>query len=182
MIIQMLTKLKAFFVALYSLDRTIILTLLCLAGINILVQYSANDKVLNRLFTDIIYLSISFVLLFIIANLNISAIKHIAIPIYVVSIVLLIAVLFISCAGNRQYVAPDLASKNIKTIAILPVEMQFTGNLPKGMTPEMKQQIEETESKGFQQFLYSNILRFEGKKKKIGGAQFQSLEQTLNTL
>ncbi len=95
MIIQMLTKIKVFLVALYSLDKTIILTLVCLAGINILVQYSANDKVLNRLFSDIIYLGISFVVLFIIANLNISAIKHIAIPIYVVSIVLLIAVLFV---------------------------------------------------------------------------------------
>lgn len=95
MIIQMLSKIKSFFIALYSLDKTIILTLLCLAGINILVQYSANDKVLNRLFSDITYLGVSFIILFIIANLNISAIKHIAIPIYVISIILLIAVLFV---------------------------------------------------------------------------------------
>lgn len=93
MIIQTLNKIKALFAALYNLDKTIILTLFCLAIINVLVQYSANDKVLNRLFSDIIYLGVSFILLFIIANLNISALKHIAIPIYIMSTMLLIAVL-----------------------------------------------------------------------------------------
>jgi rod shape determining protein RodA len=38
-------------------------------------------------------LGISFILLFIIANLNISALKHIAIPLYIISILLLIAVI-----------------------------------------------------------------------------------------
>lgn len=101
---------------------------------------------------------------------------------FFIPVVLVITIILVSCAGPRQYLAPDLSSKNIKTIAILPVEMQFTGTLPKGMTPEMKQEVEESESRGFQQFLYSNILRFEGKKKKIKGIQFQSLEQTLSIL
>lgn len=95
MIIKMLTGIKVFLIALYNLDKTIILTLFCLAVINILVQYSANDKMLNRLFSDIIYLVVSFVLLLIIANLNISALKHIVIPAYILSIVLLIAVLVV---------------------------------------------------------------------------------------
>src|SRR5579863_5408297 len=47
MIAKTLSKIKAFLMALYDLDQTIILTLFCLAGINIIVQYSANDKMLN---------------------------------------------------------------------------------------------------------------------------------------
>ncbi len=93
MIVQILSSIKAFFMALYRLDKIIVVTLFCLAGINILVQYSANDKMMNRLISDIGYLGVSFVILFIIANLNISAIKHLAIPIYLLSIALLIAVL-----------------------------------------------------------------------------------------
>lgn len=92
---QILNKIKAFFILLYSLDKVIILTLLALAVINILVQYSANDKVLNRLATDITYLVVSFVILFIIANLNISSLKHLIILIYCVSIALLVAVLLV---------------------------------------------------------------------------------------
>jgi rod shape determining protein RodA len=95
MIAKTFSKTKAFFVALYDLDQTVILTLFCLAGINIMVQYSANDKMLNHLVSDIAYLGVSFIILFIIANLNISALKHLAIPIYIMSIILLIAVLMI---------------------------------------------------------------------------------------
>ncbi|MCE3268721.1 MAG: rod shape-determining protein RodA [Burkholderiales bacterium] len=93
--IRTLEKIKVLSTALYNLDKTIILTLFCLAGINILIQYSANDKMLNHLVSDIAYLGVSFVILFIIANLNISAIKHVAIPAYIVSIILLIAVIII---------------------------------------------------------------------------------------
>ncbi|MCC2625074.1 MAG: rod shape-determining protein RodA [Burkholderiales bacterium] len=93
MIVPMLSKIKTFFRALYDLDQTVILTLFCLAVINILVQYSANDKMLSRLFSDVVYLGTSFVILLVVANLNISALKHIAIPIYLISLVLLVAVL-----------------------------------------------------------------------------------------
>lgn len=95
MIAQTLSKIKAFFMALYNLDQIIIFTLFCLSGINILVQYSANDRMLNHLVSDIAYLGVSFIILFIVANLNISAIKHLATPIYIVSIILLIGVLLV---------------------------------------------------------------------------------------
>jgi rod shape determining protein RodA len=93
--IQILSKIKAFFLALYRLDKIIILALFGLAVINILVQYSANDKVMNRLITDAMYLGASFIILFIIANLNISAIKHAVVPFYIISIILLVAVLVV---------------------------------------------------------------------------------------
>ena len=82
------------FQRLYSLDKTIIFALLCLAIINILIQYSANDKVFGRLIHDIIYLAISFTLLFIVANINPPQFKNFAIPFYIISILLLIAVIF----------------------------------------------------------------------------------------
>lgn len=89
------SKIKMFFHALYSLDKTIILMLFSLAIINVLVQYSANDRVLDRLMTDIAYLGVSFVILFIVANLNISTLKHVAIPGYILSLILLIAVILV---------------------------------------------------------------------------------------
>lgn len=85
---------------LYQLDKTIVGTLFCLSIINIVVQYSANDQVLSRLFSDIAYLSISFIVLLTIANLNISIFKHSAIPFYVLSIVLIIAVLLFGIKLN----------------------------------------------------------------------------------
>lgn len=92
---QIINKLKFFLRSLYNLDKGIITILFCLAIINVLVQYSANDRALGKLVSDVSYLIGSFVLLFIVANLNISSFKHIAIPLYILSILLLIAVIFV---------------------------------------------------------------------------------------
>lgn len=91
-------------------------------------------------------------------------------------------IFLMSCGPSRQYTSADIATKNIRTIAVLPVEMEFTGTLPQNMTMEMKQQVEEAESKGFQQVLYSNLLRYEGRKNKMGTVQFQSIEKTISIL
>lgn len=96
----MINQIVSFIKSLYRLDKTVMCVLFCLAIINILVQFSANDKIFNHIITDIIYLSISFGLLFIIANLNISYLKNMAIPIYVISIILLIAVVIIGVKIN----------------------------------------------------------------------------------
>lgn len=77
----------------YNLDKTIISMLLLLAVINGFVQYSANDQIFSHLISDIAYLVLSFALLIIIANLNLNHIKHVALPLYIISIVLLIAVI-----------------------------------------------------------------------------------------
>lgn len=94
MILTPIERLKLFLRPVYDVDKTIIIVLLLLATINIIVQYSANDRVFGRLITDIIYLGISFILLFILANISMGQLKHIAIPFYIFCIILLVAVLF----------------------------------------------------------------------------------------
>ena len=93
-------KLKRIFIAFYSLDKTVILMLLALAAINITVQYSANDRVFGRLLNDIGYLAISFVLLFIVANVSLNQLKHLIIPVYTISILFLIAVLLVGITSH----------------------------------------------------------------------------------
>ncbi|MBP9743315.1 MAG: rod shape-determining protein RodA [Burkholderiales bacterium] len=91
--------------AFYNLDKIIVITLLLLAAINILVQYSANDKVIGRLISDIAYLSISFVLLVVVANLNLNQLKHWATPFYIITIIFLVIVLLfgISSHGAKRW-------------------------------------------------------------------------------
>lgn len=100
-----LDRLKRIFYAFYSLDKTIVSILLLLAAINIIIQYSANDKIFDRLINDIAYLGISFVLLIIVANININQIKHWTIPLYVISLIFLVAVLFfgITVHGAKRW-------------------------------------------------------------------------------
>lgn len=87
-------RLKRIFHAFYCLDKTIVLVLLILAAINIIVQYSANDKVFGRLINDIICLGVSFVLLIIMANINLNQLKHLTVPFYVISLIALVGVFF----------------------------------------------------------------------------------------
>ena len=84
----------------YNLDKTIILILLALATINIFIQYSANDKVTGRIINDIVYLVVSFGVLIIVANINLNQIKNWTVPLYIISILFLIAVLFVGVRVN----------------------------------------------------------------------------------
>lgn len=77
----------------FSLDKIIITMLFCLAIINGFVQYSANDKVILKLLNDVIYLVVSMLILMIVANLNLAKIKHLAIPLYIISLILLALVI-----------------------------------------------------------------------------------------
>jgi rod shape determining protein RodA len=95
-----ISQLKQWLRPLYTLDKTIIIVLLLLALINVFVQFSANDKVFSRLINDIIYLIISFALLFIMANISLSQLKHIAVPLYICSVLLLVAVLLFGIRLN----------------------------------------------------------------------------------
>lgn len=64
-----------------------------------------------------------------------------------------------SCA--RYYIAKDFEdkTKNHKTIAVLPVEMVFTGKLPKNITQEKIDSIENEESEIFMNVLYDQLLK-----------------------
>ena len=84
----------------YNLDKIIILILLALATINIFVQYSANDKVAGRIINDISYLGVSFGILIIVANINLNQIKNWTVPLYIISLLCLIAVLVVGVKIN----------------------------------------------------------------------------------
>jgi len=77
-------------------------------------------------------------------------------------VLLAIAGFFIINSSCRRNHVPSMAEEKTaghKIIAVLPVEMIFTGTLPKDKTEEDIIRIEETESKTFQQSLHDNILR-----------------------
>lgn len=76
-----------------NLDKIIVRTLLLLAIINVLIQYSANDRIAIKLISDVIYLFISAFILVVVANVNLSKIKHLAIPLYIISLILLLLII-----------------------------------------------------------------------------------------
>lgn len=70
---------------------------------------------------------------------------------------LALIVLSTACA-HKYYTANNISQYNIKTVAVLPVEMEFTGNMPKKLTEADIAKMEESESKMFQRSLYGSIL------------------------
>lgn len=82
------------------LDPIIMLGLLALLIINTFIQYSANDGVKAKLYSDLIYLFLSLILMLVIANINYRKFKTYAIFIYCVSMVLLFLVLIMGTKIN----------------------------------------------------------------------------------
>lgn len=72
---------------------------------------------------------------------------------------LLITVLLAGCTA-AHYESPHFAetTRTHQTIAVLPFEMIFLGKVPRGLTPEMIDEIEEAESLAFQRELYQRLL------------------------
>lgn len=93
-------KIASFIYSFFKLDKTIIITLLILCISNLFIQYSATDKDISKLMNDGAYLIISFIVLFVVANLNITHLKTIATPLYIFSIILLLGVIFFGISVN----------------------------------------------------------------------------------
>lgn len=85
---------------LLSFDYILIFSLVALFVINVFVQYSANDEVMTRLYSDVIFFGFSFVLMMIIASINTSKIRSMAIPLYIISLILIALVLVIGVRVN----------------------------------------------------------------------------------
>lgn len=84
-------------------------------------------------------------------------------------------------AGCRPYYISsnfDSVTAQHKVVAVLPVEMIFTGKQPKDITPEQIAEIEEGESRAFQISLYNEILASTRGGKKGFRIDFQSFSQT----
>jgi hypothetical protein len=71
----------------------------------------------------------------------------------------LLALLFSIGCTSVSYTHPEVATiRSYRTIAVLPVEMVFTGKAPAGWTAEQILDVEEAESLAFQTSLYGRLL------------------------
>lgn len=95
-----ISKLQQIWRYIRSFDYILILTLLVLFAVNIFIQFSANDQNMNRMYNDAAYLAISFVLMLIVASIDIGKIRSMAIPLYIISLILIALVLVIGVRVN----------------------------------------------------------------------------------
>jgi rod shape determining protein RodA len=122
----MIKKLNLMLKNLMLIDKVIVISILLLCICNIIIQYSASDKNLHQISSDIIFLGLSFILLLITANININQIKSIIQPLYILSIILLVGVFLfgVSVNGARRWIniglriQPSEISKIITPLAI----------------------------------------------------------------
>lgn len=93
-----------------------------------------------------------------------------------------IIAVFSSC--HRYYTHNNISQfrSSIRTVAVLPVEMVFTGLMPKNMREEDILRQEENESKIFQQSLHDNLLRFADFRRRTSTVQVQPVTSTLQLL
>jgi hypothetical protein len=93
-----------------------------------------------------------------------------------------VLIAFSSC--HRYFTSASFAEKAArhKTVAILPPQVVFTGNLPKGVSATTIAETEEKESMLFQEALYSNVLKRGNGRKQILGVNVQPNNNTLATL
>ena len=93
-------RLRRFWRYLINFDYILILALLGLFVINCFIQYSANDQIMTRLYNDVFYLGLSFILMLVIAGIHCNKIRSVAIPLYIFSIILILLVLVIGVKVN----------------------------------------------------------------------------------
>ena len=93
---------------------------------------------------------------------------------------LLIGIISFSSCAHKYYVSPSFEqqTRGHRTIAVLPAEMVFTGNLPKNASKEDIAAIEEKESTLFQQSLYKGILQYANTKKHEITVDVQDISTT----
>ena len=92
--------------------------------------------------------------------------------------VALAAALFAACSPGKQFTTKDIEASKVKSIAILPVQVNFTGTLPNKITPAMLDSMKVQQCLAFQHALEANLLRYSDGKKKISGVSFQSADKT----
>ncbi len=89
-----------------------------------------------------------------------------------------IALIVTACSSGKQFTTRDVETSKVKTIAILPVHVHFTGNLPAKISTAMLDSMKIQQGYTFQNALQANLLRYNGTKKKIQGVSFQSVDKT----
>jgi len=100
------------------------------------------------------------------------------------SSLILAALIFASSCSHKNYTTSyfDQQTAHHKMIAVLPAEMIFTGTQPKDISVEDIAQIEENESRMFQNYLFSAILRYANSNKYYTAVGFQDISTTQKLL
>jgi hypothetical protein len=89
---------------------------------------------------------------------------------------------FSSCHRYYKSSSFDQKTAKHKTIAILPPQLVVTGNLPKSLSRYQIQELEEKESKMFQEALYNNVLKRANTRRYIMDVSLQPYTNTLAAL
>ncbi|HMO31632.1 MAG TPA: hypothetical protein PKE63_11760 [Lacibacter sp.] len=96
-------------------------------------------------------------------------------------LLLSLVILFTSCARRRMM--ERVQQYNIRTIAILPAQLEVVGNLPRNTTPEAFQRQVEQNRRFIQQALYIDLVQFvDTRLRRMSQVQFQSLDRTRSLL
>jgi len=91
-------------------------------------------------------------------------------------------IIFFSCTPFFISNDFEIQTADHKVIAILPFEMNYTGRIPKDLTKEDLQKVEEAESEAFMISYYNEILRSTKSGKKPIRVKVQNYKNTLQLL
>ena len=104
------------------------------------------------------------------------------IMVVMMAVAIAVSMVMTACRSGRQFTSNDAQTAKIKTVAILPVQVNFTGNMPAKLTPAMLDSLKQQQSIGFQRALESNLMRYSGGRSKVQGVSFQSVDKTNGVL
>ncbi len=94
------------------------------------------------------------------------------------SFIIVLISAFAACRSGRNFTTQDPDLYKVKTIAILPVKVVLTGNLPKKITQAQIDSIADKDGTIYQMSLKNNLLSRSGGKNRIGGVSYQAIEKT----
>ena len=94
------------------------------------------------------------------------------------------AISFVFSCSHKNYTATyfEQQTAHHKLIAVLPAEMIFTGSQPKDVKPGDIEQIEEAESRMFQNYLSNAILRYANSTRYYTAVGIQDISTTQKLL
>lgn len=101
-----------------------------------------------------------------------------------ITVFLLVIFTISESCSRKNYTASNFEEMTLdhKLVAIVPAEMIFTGKLPKNLTEEDIEKMEEQESRDFQYALYNSILEHANTRKYYTTVNFQDVNTTLKRL
>ncbi len=92
-----------------------------------------------------------------------------------------LSLLITSCARKRMM--ERVQQYNIRTIAILPAQLEVTGNIPKKLTPEQVNEMVAKNSTFLNRALYIDLVQYvDTRLRRYSQVQFQSSERTKKLL